>query len=265
MLNRKLLTQFTFAGYFILLLWKTYNAALISQAFNPVLTYPGLNITYWIPLFFNFHKLFFESYWLSIALDITLFVSCLCCIIFPKKVIYPRIFVILIYLYHFLYTQFLAYQPYAIGLLIPCIPFIFEKDYKFKLAFEFGRYVFCGLYFLSGILKLYNGAFFHANNMSASLKATLTEFLQYNSSSSGFRVEGMEYLISHSELAQLLFCCATLLELSFLVGFITKKFDWLLAVLFLFFHFSNSYLLDIPFANHAIILVLLIKPKFEEE
>lgn len=257
--NRLKLQRFVFFCYLILLFHKWFNSALLSQMMQPVLSYPGLNITYWIPLFFNFHQLFFNSFELSVLLDLLLIASCITAIIWPKFSINVRVFVLLLWLYQFLYTQFLAYQPYAIGLLLPAIPFCFSNRHRFSFAFDFCRYIVCGLYFIGGLLNVVNGAVFEVSHMSNSLKETLVEYLIANSENTTFRISIMEYFIKHVVFAQLLFLLAMLLELSFLLGFFSKKVDWLLISFIVVFHVINSFLLDIPFANH-ILVVLLFTP-----
>jgi hypothetical protein len=258
-LSRIQLKKIIFTVYLILLIYKFFNGELLFQHTNPPLTYPILNFPYWLFLLSGLKDYIFSHDYLKFTITFLLFSSALLSIFRIHSTIYPRIFCICIWLYQFLYFSIVAYQPFAIGILFPCLPFIFKKDYKFYLAFNFGRYFLCGLYFLAGILKFVNGGGGNIYQMADSIKMSCLDYMLYNPNN--FKSFIMSFFLEHYILGYLLYFLASILEISFLIGFFTKKYDIILLSLFLIFHFSNYVLLDLPFTNHFIILAFLIPVK----
>lgn len=258
-MNRFLLARIVFFSYLILLLLKYRDGSLLFQQSYPPFVSPNLNITYWLFLYTNSNEIIFTSTILKYIVDIILFVSCILCIIKPKSNIFPITFTITLWLYQFLYYSIIACHPFAIGLLFPCIPFIFKNDLKFFFVYNFGRYFLCGLYFLAGLLKITNKGIFNIQQMSFSLKTSVSDYMYYNSDL--LNVKAMSFLIENYRVSYFLFLCAAILELMFLIGFITKKYDYHLMFLFLLFHFANYIILDLPFTNHIIILIFFIPLK----
>jgi hypothetical protein len=262
-MNRALLTRIVFTAYLLLLLYKYFNGSLLGQQPLPLFNYPGLNFTYWLFILSGINTFLFNHNSLLILINSLLFVSCIGLIINPKLTYLAIVFTISIWLYQFLYFEILTYQTYAKGLLFPCIPFMFTKEFKFKLSFETGRYYLCGLYGLAGLLKIINGGVFHSSHLSDAIKGTVADFVIQNPSSMKAMV--MQYFITHQNLSYALFISAVILESSFLIGFFTKKYDKFLLLLFFFFHFTNAYLMDIPMMNNFIIAAFLIPFAFNQK
>lgn len=258
-MSRFLITRIVFFAYLLILLFKLDDGTLLFQQSYPVFINPNLNITYWIFVSTGLNEIVFQSPFLKYAIDATLFCSCILCIIKPKVTIFPIVFTCFLWLYQFLYYSIVASQPFAIGLLFPCIPFIFKDNLKFFLTYSFGRFFLCGLYFLAGVLKIINGGVFNIYQMSSSLKNSISDYIYYNSDS--FKAEIMSFLIVDYKTSFLLFLFAAILESAFIVGFITKRYDFYLMLLFLLFHIADYLLLDLPFTNHIIILVFFIPLK----
>jgi hypothetical protein len=262
-MNRALLTRIVFTAYLLLLIYKYFNGSMLGQQPLPLFNYPGLNFTYWLFILSGINTFLFNNTTLLILINGLLFGSCIGLIVNPKLTYLAIVFTISIWLYQFLYFEILSYQTYAKGLLFPCIPFMFSKQFKFKLSFETGRYYLCGLYGLAGLLKIINGAAFHANHLSDSIQASVADFMIQNPNS--FKTLVMQYFITHQNLGYLFFMMAIILESSFLIGFFTKKYDKVLLSFFLMFHFTNAYLMDIPFMNNFIIAAFLIPFAFNQK
>lgn len=258
-LTREQIQRIVFILYSLLLVHKFANAELLFQHANPPLTYPILNFPYWLFLLSGVKTFVFESTFLKVSITFLLFVSAILSSIKCKSSFYPKIFCVCLWFYQYLYFSIVAYQPFAIGLLFPCLAFMFKENLRFFIVFNFGRYFFCGLYFLAGVLKIVNGGVFNIYQMSDSIKMSCVDFMLYNPSS--FKTGLMSFFLQHYLLGYLLYIGATVLEISFIVGFLTKKLDYFLVALFLIFHISNYLLLDLPFTNHIIILVFLLPIK----
>lgn len=258
-ISKDQIKKIVFFFYLILLLLKFLNGELLFQHSNPPIIYPVLNFTYWIFILIGAKDYIFEHDILKYLLDSILFISCILSILRVKSSLYPILFCISIWLYQFLYFSIVAYQPFAIGLLFPCLPFVFRNEIKFSISYQFGRYFLIGLYFLAGVLKIVNGGIFNIQQMSDSIRMTSVDYMFYNPNS--IKTEIMSYFINHYHLSYTLYVMAIILEISFVIGFLTKKYDYHLALIFLTFHFANYMILDIPFTNHSIILLFLLPVK----
>lgn len=258
-LTRSQLKIIVFSIYLILLSYKFLNGELLFQHTNPPLNYPILNFPYWLFILSGLKDYIFNHTFLKILITVSLFLSSVLSIVKNKSTLYPKIFCLSIWFYQFLYFSIVAYQPFAIGILFPCLPFIFKDDFRFSVVFNFGRYFFCGLYFLAGVLKIVNGGVFNIYQMSDSIRMSCLDFMLANPIS--FKTELMSLFLQHYILGYLLYLGAATLEIGFIIGFLTKKFDYLLFILFLIFHFSNFMILDLPFTNHFIILAFLLPLK----
>ena len=255
-INRAQITRVVFALYLALLIYKYFNEALIGQQLTPQFYAPNVNFTYWLFLFTGISNYIFNHNYLIYLLNFLLFSSCILIIIKPRWFYCAIVFTVCIWLYQMLMYSIVTYQSYAIGLLFPCIPFMFKKDFKFYFTFEAGRYFLCGLYFLGGFLKIKNGAVFHLSHLSDSIRISVADFMLQNPDS--YKTYLMTFLINHDFISWMLFFIVMLFELSFVIGFFTKKFDLFLICLFFLFHLGNAIIMDIPFLNHVIIVIFLI-------
>lgn len=254
-ISRNQITRIVFILYLGILIYKYFNQALVGQQLTPLFYAPNANFSYWLFLYSGISTLIFSNAYLIYLLNYLLFSSCILIIIKPRWFVCAVIFTICIWIYQLLMYSIVTYQSYAIGLLFPCIPFMFKSDFKFHFTFDAGRYFLCGLYFLGGILKIKNGAIFQLSHLSDSLSLSVGDYMMQNADS--LKANVMTFLIINQGLSWFLFLIVVVLELSFIIGFFTKKYDKLLIALFFVFHCSNALIMDIPFLNHLVIVTFL--------
>lgn len=255
-INRAQITRLVFTIYLVLLIYKYFNEALVGQQLTPLFYAPNVNFSYWLFRITGISQMIFDHNILIYLLNFLLFFSCLALIIKPRWFFCAIIFVVSIWIYQMLMYSIVTYQSYAIGLLFPCIPFMFKKDFKFQFTFEAGRYFLCGLYFLGGFFKIKNGAIFYISHLSDSIRYSVADFMFQNPDS--FQSTLMTFFINNEMLSWTLYLLVVILEMSFIIGFFTKKYDIILICLFFLFHLGNAIIMDIPFLNHLIIVTFLI-------
>ena len=146
-------------------------------------------------------------------------------------------------------------------LLFPLV-FLSNNGKTFSLLFDGLRYFFIFFIVSAGVWKLAQGGVFSVSQMSGVL---LYQHNQLLTSSPGYWQSGLIlWLIQRPQVAYLLYLSATLLELSFVVGFFTKKYDVQLFFLFILFLVMDYLIMRIPyFEVCALLLTLLLKPKTE--
>jgi hypothetical protein len=135
-------------------------------------------------------------------------------------------------------------EAHIAWLLFP-ITFLVSTPKTFRLLIEGLRYFFLFFFVSAGVWKIVNGGLFNPDQMSGVL---LYQHAYLLSSSPGYwQTEMIEWLITHKAIGFTLYVLATLLELVFVIGFFTKKYDHLLIVAFIVFVVFDHLLMRIPY------------------
>lgn len=144
-------------------------------------------------------------------------------------------------------------------LLFPVI-FIFENEKTFQLLFEGLRYFFLFFFFSSGIWKLAQGGLFNPAQMSGVLLFQHSAML--TNSPFFWQSKMILYLIQNKGTGYFLYLSSALLQLFFITGFFTKKYERWLAIGFIFFLLMDYLIMRIPyFEVMPLLLTLLIHSK----
>lgn len=183
-----------------------------------------------------------------------------------KKTISPVIAIIML-LVNWCYVQChtlfssISIEGDIAWLLFPVV-FISLNTQTFLLLFEGLRYFFLYFFASSAIWKLVQGGIFSISEMSGILLYQHTELL--TSSPDYWYSDFFLYFIQHPQLSYLLYLSATLLELFFIVGFFTKKYDRVLFVLFIVFLLMDHLIMRIPYYEiFPLALTFVLLPKKE--
>lgn len=253
---RQILSLIVF-GWLLLIFWnRLCSDVMLHQLQQPVLIFPQIDNTYWIFHYLQIPEMLTQYQWLSIAFDISVFALIFLSMFFSRGGVFPFLLSILIWIYYLSFNTFAGHHYIQVGLLFIVLPFIATDKRNFNLLFEAVRYYCCFLYASSGAYKLFRGAVFNQEQMSSILMNDNADAIYSNPNS--FLSESTHYLIQHTALAQSLFILAALLELLFIAGFFTKKYDLLLLAGALTFHIGNYLFLEIPFLEQSIIFLTLI-------
>lgn len=135
--------------------------------------------------------------------------------------------------------------------LVPYLLFSFlffsNKEEHFELVIKVVRYLFLYVMATAAIWKIMRGAVFQAHEMQNIL---IEQHIDHLTSDSQDFVSTLHlYLIHHASLSQTLYVLATLLELCFVIGFFTRRYDrWLLAAAFVFI-LADHLVMRLPYWN----------------
>jgi hypothetical protein len=140
-------------------------------------------------------------------------------------------------------------------------PIIFMPTDKrtFMLLFEGLRYFFLYFFVSAAVWKLAQAGLFSISQMSGVLLYQHKELL--TSSPGYWQSNFVLYLIQRPGLSYLLYLSAALLELSFIIGFFTKKYDRLLLMLFIVFLLMDHLIMRIPYYEITPLALTLIFSK----
>jgi hypothetical protein len=129
------------------------------------------------------------------------------------------------------------------------VVFIPADKKTFILLFDGLRYFFLFFFASAAIWKVAQGGLFNISQMSGILLYQHKELL---ASSPGYwQSDFLLWLIQRPQLAYLLYLSAALLELSFIVGFFTRKYDRLLLVLLVIFLVMDHLIMRITYYEIA--------------
>lgn len=124
------------------------------------------------------------------------------------------------------------------------------------------RYFFLFFFASAGIWKLRQGGIFYPQEMSGILLMQHADYLV--SAPASLYTKFIYFLIKHVAIGYLLYLAATVLELVFIVGFFTRRFDkWLIVALGLFL-LMDVVVMRIPYFEVVPLVLSLFFSKYEE-
>jgi hypothetical protein len=249
--NREKMARLIFSWLLLILIFFYFNHSLLFQLQEPVLIYPESDNSFWLLHIFRFPQLIIKHHWFALAFDIFLIGSVIYVIIVPGEVIFNRFVIIGLWISYICYCSAAGKHYAQIGYLLAPIPFLAIEERRFNLLWEGLRYWICFLYLSAGVYKIYYGGFGYIENMSHILQQENATWFIFNQH--GIQADTIRYLIIHPGIAHFFFRLTTIIDLSLLIGFFTRRFDrWLLLGLILF-HLGNLYLLHISFVEQSLI------------
>lgn len=125
---------------------------------------------------------------------------------------------------------------------------------SFWFVFHALRYYFIYFFFTAGVWKFIQGGVFFDQQMSNILVSQHQELFVASNESSTL-LQFYKWLIINPDLSYWLYFMATIVELVFILGFITRRFDKWLILLFLLFLFFDYIIMQI---NYIVVLPFII-------
>ena len=149
-------------------------------------------------------------------------------------------------------------ESFTAWLLFPFL-FITINLRSFYFVLNGLRFFFLYFFASAGVWKIVQHGVFNVHQMSGVL---LYQHKEYLTSSSNWYTNFIYWLIHHPYIGYLLYVAGTVLELSFLVGFFTKKYDQLLILSFLIFLVMDILIMRIHYWEVTPFLLTLIYSKY---
>lgn len=240
------------------------SSCLFSQLSQPVLIGPGIDNTYWAFHWLGIPYLATHSVVWSALLDILLFLLPIIASIVTGRRIFAFLFTLLAFTYQITYSTYATHHYHSlIGLLVLSVPFWFGPGRRFTFLWEAARYYFFFIFSSAALWKLSRGTAWDSDNMSAILMAQHAQTIyEYPAS---LLTHLHSYLICHAGIARLFLLTGFFVQLSFLGGFFTKKYDKVYMALFVAFFAMNYLVMQIyDLEIFIFFLVLLDWDKIEK-
>ncbi len=229
---------------------------------HPFLFYDRMDIFSWIFIQINLHQWLLNNESGQIFMDVLFYsmpVIFFLSTYFKKNISF--IICIAMLIVNWCYVECYTLYPtnsiegHVCWLLFPII-FLPRTEKTFIFLFDGLRYFFLFFFFSSGLWKIVQGGLFNISQMSGILLLQHKEML--TNSPDYWQTKFIFYLINHQILSYSIYVSGAVAELSFGIGFFTKKYDKYLAILFVFFLILNFFIMRIPYFEVLPFLITLI-------
>lgn len=158
---------------------------------------------------------------------------------------------VLVLNYIIIYNSISTHHEHILVGLLFLMPLLLIRDKtNFVLIFAGIRYYAIFTLFSAGLWKVYRGSLFTPNQMSEILKHQHIDYLL--SYPGAYFSNFITYLIAHPSLANLFWYGGWFIELTFVLGFFTRRFDKLLGSLFILFFVMDYVLMQLCFVEFCI-------------
>ncbi|MBK9762933.1 MAG: hypothetical protein IPO87_06110 [Flavobacteriales bacterium] len=256
--QRQLLGRVIFGWFVVALLWRWSDSAMISQLEQPVLGNVYKDLTFWLFELARIPAFVTGQYAVALLLDLVVTTAALLAFLQPSKVVYARIYCLAILFYFVIFTTYANYhyRP-IIGLLVAGLPFAFRSMPRFGTFVQVLRYYVLFLYASAGLYKVMRGSWLNVDQMTMIIEKTQLDLLltQPDNWHSLFYT----WLLNNEWASWSLFVLATVLEVSFIIGFFTKRWDLGLFCTAISLHIGFYFTMGF-FAFELIVLDLLLLP-----
>ncbi len=232
---------------------------------QPLFIYDTFDVTSWLFMQTGIHQWLLRTK-LFLLFDVVYYTAPLVLLITSfykneKAVSAAAVYVLLvnwIYLQCYFLYPISSYTIFIAWLIFPLI-FIAFKEETFALLFDGVRYFFLYFFLSAGIWKIINGSVFNPIQLSAILMEQHKEIL--TASPHYWLSYFYQFLIRHTALSYSLYLIVAAMELSFLLGFFTKRWDRYLILIYFLFLIADYLIMRIPyFETLPFVLTLYLRP-----
>ena len=256
--RRNIIIQYSIIFY-VLMIYKWLNGMFLYQ-FRPSFFFTRDDMFTWLFMRTGIHEWLLNNQGGCILFDV-LFYSAplfLLATVNARRWNLPAAFWMLVVNWTYIqcYTLYptTSIEGHVPWLLFPFI-FLFLNEKTFSLLVEALRYFFLFMMASAGLWKFLQGGIFHLDQMSGVL---LEQHKELITNSPGYwQTTLILYLISHETISYLLYVLACLVELSFIVGFVTKKYDRYLLLAFVIFLMMDYLIMRIAYFEWLPFMIVL--------
>lgn len=202
---------------------------------------------------------FLSHHSVSAIFDIALFFTPIFFLALGKR-IFAMSFTLLV-VFYFLTFNVTAYHHYhgLFAVVVISIPFWSKDETRFNFLWEAARYYLLYVFSSAAVWKALRGSAFYKEQLSNILKHQQLDLLLQQPES--LRASIVQYLITNPEISHLVLLVNVIVQLSFMVGFVTKKFDSILFALAIVFCTANYFVMNIVSAEILILNLTLLNWK----
>jgi hypothetical protein len=241
--------KFGIKAYFVYLLalymffYRLISHSMLSQLSHPLFMF---NQTEWYYMFLqasHLPQLITGNAVLSALADVSILVYAILFLLSFRR-LYAVLFSVMVLFYFSTYNLVTGHHYHSmVGLLVISVPFWFKDEERFNNLWQLVRYYFLYLFASAAFWKIFRGSVFYTEQLSNILKSQQLNLLLQNPDS--IKAHIAQYLIANPQVSHVLLIATILLQLSFLSGFFTRRFDMILFWLAIVFCVANYLVMGI--------------------
>lgn len=245
------ITQFIWLFFCLTWLLRCYQGLLLFQLHQSPFISPKADNFFWLYHALLIPQTVLEHYFLALFLDFMWIMLGIVGLLGIQNRWLSTLAYLLCINYMVTYNSASTHHEHILVGLLFCMPLLLIRNQTtFVLSFAAIRYYAIFTLASAGLWKLYRGSCFVPNQMSELLKHQHIDYLiSYPDS---YFSSFISYLINHPLLANLFWYGGWTIELIFLIGFFTRRFDKLLGGLFILFFVMDYLLMHLCFAEFSI-------------
>lgn len=241
--NRNFYARLVALCFLALLVIRALQLALPGMWPHPPESFPLSSMLSHLLVSLGIASFYWSSPW-SVLIVLILLASLIFWLRKPQNRLSPLISLFWVVMYFLSLNIFLGHDYHSlVGFILLPLPFLFKKSSRYLLAWDFVRYYFVYIMVSAALWKIFRGTAFSKDHFSEVLfrQNALDWALNPNSL---FHQMGI-YLFENHALAQALFLVVILLQLSFSAALFTRRYDKILALLFLIFTVFNQLIMGV--------------------
>lgn len=241
----------------VYLVYRYFNHMLLSQLQQPELTYLGTDLTY---IFFSWSGItqFVTGNWgVALGLDFLLAGSALTSFIFTRQKISSWVFTATLFIYIISGYSVLCFHKHNLtGLWFASLMFLAASETAFSLLFELVRMYAVFTYASAGFWKFFRGVWNYPGHFPLIVKNDALAYLAQHPNT--WLAKVLSWLIVHPVLLDNMMVLSSFIQISFVIGFFTKRLDKYFLLYALTFHLLSLLLLRAYFFEFSAILITLL-------
>jgi hypothetical protein len=256
-LQRAFLQRLTFVGVLLALGYNMVAHTLVSQLHGAVLYNPNVDVTFWMFLLVGLPQFLVQHYWAGLVFDVLLVGTALASAVYVERYWFVRVFTALYFVFNMVIALYGTHHIHSkLAPLFLGVAFCTSSLPRFYFLWEFVRYYNLFIYFSAFAWKCLRGTMFYTGQLTEHLKMQNTTWLanQPDSIQSAF----CRWAIAHPHIMDGMYWSGMVLEAVFLVGFFTRRYDYVLLVLSVGLHILNWQLLHVNFIEFLLLNVTLV-------
>ena len=247
---------------FLLFAWiiKFWYGIGLCQLDSPPFIAPKSDNFFWLLHYFNIPQTVLSNFYLGLTVDVGIVTALLGLMWKPQKWGFGVLFLLGFIVYYVSYNSAMTHHAHPMSgyFVVACLLCLGASSKIFTLGFYAVRYYACFVMASAGLWKLGRGAVFHPNQMQHILMTQHTDYRVARGEEYWYS-QFIEWWIQHPELTQYLWYGGVLLELSFLIGFFTKRIDWWFILAFFGFLMADYWIMNLYFFEFCIFVPFFLK------
>lgn len=256
---KKKLTQIVFGWLILVVLYQFCNSLLLSQLEGPVLMRVDMDPVYWLLQLTGLGEVLVSNQGISIFFDTLLFVSLITAIVYPQKQFLRITASVLFSVYVLTINTYMCWHYHnLIPLLLLLIPFCVESVRNFSIWFAGLRYMVLFIYASAALWKLFRGSVFNPGQMKWMIEFNYMDRLSQDGYMLSSFESGIVNLLDYPGIADALLILGVFMEAIFIIGFFTKRFDFLLLIVGVVFHLCTTILVEVSFIQLWILFIVFV-------